>query len=517
MDKRQDVAEESTKESIYTFVRLLLCTHRRWYFLLSFIFVLGIKYIYRPSMPMPVREYFTTYRIKYSDPGQGERASKSFGEEVYRPQWMMLNPYDRDMAIKYFESTKMVIDAGSKVNYTVRYWRNGQDVYEDRPVDIRFVSDSIDDFDSWTMHVDVLTSGVELSKIGGIYNRRSVRREAKIFVPYDKPTDTPLGLVQAKLIHPSSNLSSLVLTKMREVDAQDTYDAKMKRHMGGNLIELFLTSNCTRGFAHDFFHQIAKEYEAYARSYYLEELEKYLGRLDDARQQVESGHSYLEGLGIKTKASGPETRRALLQQLDKMVEEAQTNALVLSEGRMIEILDDTLIRSPKQAEISLPYVNLGLGLLFFLLPILALVIELALRRPILGPSLLPGTWAQRAHHLRLPRDLSSQAQWDMLAIELVQHLGKAQGQEINIADFRHDVRHPLTALMEAMPEDLRVQCRTVSALSQDLEGLKLLASQGVPLIVRLRNGFTPEGAVRDLYDWCSSCAVRPIILWDDRL
>lgn len=517
MNKHDDARGASTWTAIRAFVRLLICTHRRWYFVLSLLLVLGIKYIYRPALPMPVREYFTTYRIKYSDPGQGERASKSFVEDTYRPQWAMLNPYDRDMAIKYFESTKMVIDAGRKVNYTVRYWRDGLDVYEERPVDVRFTSDSISDFDAWSLRLDVRADGVALSNISGSYIDKPIVARDEIFVPYGTPTETPIGTVEVRRLRPADKNAGLTLTKMREVDAQDLYDAKMRRHMGGNLIELFLTADCTRGFARDFFHAIGEAYEAYARDYYLGELGKYLERLDEARRQIGSGYGYLEAFGIKPKEGDPTTRKALLAQIDRMVEEAQTDALVLGEGKMIEILDDTLIRSPKQGEANLPYVGAGLLLLFVLLPIVALTAELALRRPVLSPSLLPEPWGDTAQTLRLPAGRDAHLEWGLLSLQIERILKERGAERLHIADCKGDVHYPLASLALAMPETLRARLQCLPPLDEDLEGLRRLSADGTPLILRLRCGFTPEAEVRKLHEWATATSVRPIILWDDRL
>lgn len=512
-----DSQEESAISTIKAFLRLLLLTPRRWYFVISLVVVLGIKYIYRPALPMPVREYFTTYRIKYSDPGQGERASKSFVEDTYRPRWTMLNPYDRDMAIKYFESTKLVVDAGRKVNYTVRYWYEGQDIYEQTPVDIRFTSDSIDDYDSWSMQVELSPQGVELSKIGGVYAGKSLGVGGQVFVPYDKPTETPLGVVVVRQIRPLGGYTKLSLTKMREVDAQDLYDAKMKRHMGGNLIELFLTADCTRGFARDFFHQIGREYEAYARQYYLNELKTYLERLEQAKSQVASGHDYLEEFGLETKAGDPTVRREVQAQLDRLTEQAQTDALLLGEGQMIEIIDDTFIRSPKQGWSSLPYVNMMLGLLFILLPVIALFVELALRRPVLSPSLLPLIDGKRVDLWRLPKDLSSALEWELFGIQIDSRLRNKDFEQIHIADCKGDKSYTLTALVELMPETLRSRLKVLPALDENLKGLRELAGTGVPIIIRVRCSYTPEDQVLRLYEWAEACDIRPIILWDDRV
>lgn len=496
--------------------RLLLCTNRRWYFLISLALVIAIKFVVRPTMPMPVWEYFTTYRIKYSDPGQGERASKSFGEDIYRPQWAMLNPYDRDMAIKYFESTKMVIDAGTKLNYTVRYWYEGKDIYEHCPVDIRFVSKHITDFDSWSMQVNVDHDGVQLGKIKGMYMQKKIKAKENVFVPYDQATETPIGTVIVRRVRPTGKYTRIQLTKMREVDAQDTYDAKMRRFMGSNLIELFLTADCTRAFARDFFHQIGREYEAYAKAYYIKELNRYLARLDTARQQITSGYSYLNSYGIQAQNGDEQLREKLQQQLNLLVEEAQTNALLLGEERMIEILDDTLIRSPKQSETGLPYINLALGLLFLLLPISALIIELMLRRPVLSPSLLPEPWNERSQQLYVPQDLTSPIGWEKLGLQLRQMLQKRNATSCNVADCTEDSVYPLKQLIEAMPDDLRQLCHITPAISTDLQGIRALAERGTPLVIRLRSNFTPESEVRALYEWSTACGAELIILWDDR-
>lgn len=516
-NKQSDAVEASSWATLRAFVRLLVCTPRRWYFALSLVLVLGLKYIYRPALPMPVREYFTTYRIKYSDPGQGERASKSFAQEPYRPQWAMLNPYDRDMAIKYFESTKMIIDAGRSINYTVRYWHEGQDIYEHTPVDIRFTSDSISDFDAWSMRVEVQPTGVQLSKLSGTYIDRPITSQGAVFIPYDSPSDTPLGLVTVRLVRPIGSYKNIILTKMREVDAQDLYDGKMRRHMGSNLIELFLTSDCTRAFARDLFYQIGKQYEAYAREYYIKELGQYLERLDEARQQIAGGYDYLEAWGLQAKEGDPATRRAMIAQLDKMVEEAQTNALLLGQEHMIELLDDTLIRTPKQTELSLPYVNMGLLLLFVFLPVLALVVELALRRPVLAAELLPSDWGQGERCLQLPTNQSSPLEWDLLALQLGRLREESRAQRLHIADCHDDERYTLPALLEMMPPTLREQLTPVPALNTNLEGVRSLATEGVPLIIRLRCGFTPEAQVRQLHEWAMASGLYPIILWDDRL
>lgn len=518
MDKATNEAQGQAWLSITAFFRLLLCTKRRWYFLLSLMIVLAIKYIYQPSMPMPVREYFTTYRIKYSDPGIGDRASKSFGEEeVFRPQWAMNNPYDRDMAIKYFESTKIIIDAGSKLNYTVRYWHEGKDIYEHKPIDLRFLSDSISDTDRWNLKVRILSDGIELSDIKGVYKNKPIKSASKIFISYDNVTESPMGRILVRQIGSIKEYQNIKVTKMSELDAQDKYDGKMRRYMGSNLIELFLTADCTRAFARDFFHQIAQEYESYAKAYYIQELDTYLRRLDNARSQISYGYKYLNEYGIAPKQGDETIRQNLSLRIDRMLEEAQTNALLLSEKDMIEIIDDTLIRFPKQIEIRLVYINLGLALLFVLLPILMLLLELILKRPVLIPNILPKPWNMTGKQLLLPKNMSSSVEWNRLEIQLKQILLSKESSKCNFSDCTQDKAYPIGELYATMPIELQKMLTIQPPINMDMSAAKMLVERGVPLVLRLRSGFTPELQVKELNDWCAACGVELIILWDHRV
>lgn len=534
-----------TSSLLTSFVRLLL--KRPIYILASLLIVVAIKLVWRPTTPMPTREYFTTYRIKYSDPGQGYRVSKALEtdpQQSYRPQWAMVNPYDRDIAVKYFESTQIVVNAGSRLNYTVVYWHEGKDIYPDCPIDLRLLSKELDGFDSWQMEVAVHKDRVVISDIKGKYKTKVIKQAKPISVPYGEVVQTPVGPVEVKLVRPIGEYTELTLKRMSDIDAQEKYDSKLRRYMGSNLIELFLMADCTHEFARDFFREIGLEYERYALATYRKELDTYMARLAKARQGL-LGEKRLPldevatSLGLKN-ASG---RAELLTQIDRLIQEAQTNALILEEESMLEILDDTFIRSPKQSVSPQAYITFGLVVLFILIPILATLLELLLRRPVLGRGSLPEDWQGADRLIPLPSAKAPFLRWNFVRLNLNRHQeGKARrvvlltsltadaytdtvaqhleqtymlaGDRVLVAKVYN--ASELDTLLEQSSAEACLLVKT-PALDASHLAVELQQSKGYTLGLVVRNTRTAAHGLEALHEWYQGHAEQPTILWDDHI
>ncbi|MDO4691760.1 MAG: hypothetical protein Q4A64_02685 [Porphyromonadaceae bacterium] len=541
----QPTTKGSFGSSIFSFVRLLL--KRPIYILASLLFVVGIKVIWRPAKPMPTREYFTTFRIKYSDPGQGYRVSKALETEPqqsYRPQWAMVNPYDRDIAVKYFESTQIVVNAGERLNYTVDYWHEGKNIYPDCPIDVRFISEEIDDFDAWQMKVDVREDGVVISGIRGNYKGKAIEQAEPLSVPFGKITQTPVGPVEVKRVRPTGVYKELMLKRMSDIDAQEKYDSKLRRYMGSNLIELFLMADCTHEFARDYLREIGLEYERYAREAYRQGLDTYLARLARARQGLLGEQSLpldevATSLGLKS-ASG---RTELLAQIDRLIQEAQANALILEEQSMLEVIDDAFIRSPKQGVSPQAYITFGLVVLFILIPILATLLELLIRRPVLGRGTLPEDWQTPERLIPLPKAKAPFLKWDFVRLDLNRQQQAKRHRVILLASLTADtytdtvVQSLEQTYLLAGDHVARAKIHNASELDNLLEqcsgeayllvetpaldashlALELQQSRGYTLALILRNTRSNYQALEELYEWYQGHTEQPTILWDDQI
>lgn len=531
-----------SQSSLVSFGRLVL--KRPIYIVVSLVLVLLIRFVWHPAPPMPTREYFTTYRVKYSDPGQGDRASKSFGEEVrsFRPQWAMLNPYDRDMAIKYFESTQIIINAGERLNYTVNYWYQGRDIYATSPIDMRFLSDSISAFDRWGMKLELGEQAVTVTSLKGVYAGKKKLLDEPLILPYGQTTDTPIGPISVKLVRPIGKYRKLSLSKMSELDAQDKYDGKMRRFMGGNLIELFLMADCTIEFARDLFHEIGREYERYAREGYRSELKIYLERLAKVKEYLQgTNQAPVQTLGVDLGTISSQGREEMLVQIDRLMQEAQTNALILEQDSMLELVDNALIRSPKQGASPQSYIIFGLALLFVLIPIVATLVEIVLRRPLLGRCSIPESWQTPRLMIPLPKIQAGAVPWDLVRLSLaralpqgrvllltslsadkrtepiikqLEHTALLAGEPVLVSRLEH--RGELAVLLEQTPQTTKLLIQ-LPPLDESSLALELNQSLAMPLALILHNASSSSRALDKLHQWYQGADQQPLILWDDTI
>lgn len=530
--------------SLMSFVRLVL--RRPAYIVVGILVVAFIKFVLRPQPPMPTREYIASYRVKYSDPGLQERASKSFdrAERLYRPQWAMLNPYDRDMATKHFQSTQIVVEAGQTLNYTVNYWHDGDDIYAESPIDLRFLSDSIDAFDHWKMQVEITKSEVIISGLSGRYIDRPIKSSGSVRLPYNKPTKTPVGEVLVRLVRPIGKYDKIKVTKMSDVDAQEKYDSKMVRYSHSNVIELILTANCTQEFAHDLFAQIGTAYERYARTAYQKELTTYLDRLARVKSKLtnpnksEPDSSYIS---IPATAQG---RQTMLEQIERLEQEARTNAMILEEDSLLEMLDDTYIRTAKQGNIPGIFITLALLLLLGIIPIVLTLIEMLLRRPILGVEMLPSSWQDADNLVALPSTSKpTPTDWAFTCLALQRHLADSPKKVLLIASQDENARSSqiikdLESNLLLMGESLNTLKITtegelteaianpsrasyllvqVPALGSSVLALSLQQRHNLPLAIIVENAHTKSSHIAKLEHWYQGTSLRPIVLWKEKI
>ncbi len=396
---------------------------RRWfYILLSILLAISYYTVRKNNVALPLRNYITTFRVKYGDADSKLLNSKK------RLHWEMLNPYSKNFAKKYFESTEIIRQAGAKINYTVNYKENGFDIYPIRPIEVRFTSPEIKHYDSWTMDIDLDSTGIHISKLRGTYQDEAIKVDTTIYVPYGQATDSPVGTIIAKNLKPESKIKSLKLIKVSEIAAQDKYDSKMMRvnTEGSNLIELFLLSDCSPEFAQDLFGAIGEAYKEYAHDYYVNELRTYLKRLAEAKEQLQSRKSpYLDSLAQDIKVN-PKTIQKAIADIEELEEEARANALVLSQNEMLDVVDDNCIKDSNQMVNPRGYIKYIALLIAMLFPILLLMLECFLRGWVLSPWTLPEEWIKRNAIFTLPK-ANDQLEWDILRILLEQkHKGKEQ-------------------------------------------------------------------------------------------
>ncbi len=444
-------------------LRFLL--RRRWFYILLALVLGGLYYTLRRDTPVaPTREYITTYRIKYSNDKEGQLFNKT-----NNLHWQMVNPYDYAIAAKYFESTKLIDEAGSAINYTVNYYTQGRDIYATRPVEVRFLSKDITIFDAWTMKLRLDESGVEVSKLKGYYKQAKIGDKATFHLEYDKICDSPVGKVLVKRLQTDSPIKNILLKKMSDVDAQKKYDNNMKRHTSsGSLIEMFLTADCTPEFAHDLFTEIGKCYNAYARQTYKEELNLYLGRLAKAKAELRSGQfSFADSLMNKSNAS-PEAIKKMLGHIEDLEEEAQTNALILSQSDVLEVIDNNYIRKPKQSINPRAYFKYLATLLVLILPLFFIFLECFLRKLVLSRFTLPKEWLDKNNVFQLPK-IKSQRDWAIFRLLLDKQLGAGDKQIFLLS--AEDEGKAKTAFIEPLSKSLNkagksLEVQSVQSLSE---------------------------------------------------
>lgn len=502
---------------------LLFLFVRRWYYLLAGVLMAAAFYLLmRENLPMPSREYFVTYRVKYSDPSIGVSELRG---ETYRPDWAMTNPFSREMAIKFFESTRIVMEAGERINYSVNYRAKGKDIYDSIPVDVRFLSER-DIFDSWTATLHPQTDGVLLSKLRGKYLQQPIPDTEDIFIPYDTEVNTPVGIVRAtRTEHPLSLYPVIRLSKMSDVLTQDRYDKHMLRYMGGNLIELFLTASCTEKFAEDLFREMGNVYSEYARNHYQTNLRDYLERLSSAIEQVKTGKDSIAG-GIEV---SPASRQAMIAQLETLAEQARANAVILEQQDMLEQLDPLLLRSTRQSDDGRPFLYLMMVLCLVLTPLLLLTIELTLRRRVMNRTFLMETLWPSARLLgSLPRlhkpNPKLNIAVDAMRIRLDAECLSRGASRVLIASTEHregvsTVANLLAAsydrLMAKGDSGTRPTLSELPSLSDSSELLETMQCAGTLLVLVVRPGYARIAEVKALRDHCAYLGIHPLIVWND--
>lgn len=493
---------------------------KRWYYLLLGAVASTAFYLYiKNRLPMPTREYFTTYRVRYSDP---KLQNNLVEQEKFHPDWAMNNPFTRDMAIKYFESTRMVIEAGERLNYSVNYRVGKRDIYDSIPVDVRFVSPR-DQFDEWSMTLRPGKDGVLLEGIKGVYQKKPVR-PSSVFVPYDQEVATPVGSVLAKRTEmPLKYFPKISLTKMSDVDTQERYDRHMMRHMGSNLIELFLTANCTEQFAEDFFDEIEQAYVRYAQEHYKRNLIDYTNRLNRAITQVRSGEYQAESIDLRGLNVSESTRNAMLAELETLAERARANALILEQSDMIERLDPVLIRSVKQSAKAEAFVYILAIIILMAVPALAITAELALSRRIVNPdflkSLMPS--AVMLGSIHDSRDKSRAA--GLIALKAEYQLGKSEIKHLVVTETTQgqgaDELLGLFKQSAAQSQALALDVEVVQApsLAESNQALLALRRAGTALLLVVRSGCASIEQIKALNEHCQSVGVPILIVWNNAL
>ncbi len=442
---------------------------RRWFYFVIAIALGGLYYSLRNDFLIsPTRQYITTYRIKYSNDKKGQ-----ITKEEKQLHWQMVNPYDYQIAKKYFESTKLIDEAGQIVNYTVVYYADGKDIYAVRPVEVRFLDERISNIDEWKMTITLGEEELEVSSLTGTFHGDKLTNDS-FKLKYDEVCDSPLGKVLVKRLHADSKIKKLKLKKISELEAQEKYDSRMDRFTdSGNLIEMFLTADCSPEFAHDFFEAIAKSYNHYAQDSYQRELKLYLARLSKAKEELKTGNfACLDSLMLKTERD-PEAIKKMIANVELLEEEALTNALVLSQEDMLEIIDNTYIRKPKQSlnpRVLIKY----LAILFILvIPFLLAVLECFLRDWVLSRFTLPEDWLIGDKTLRLPKTMSLK-DGDMLRLYLNKKIGESPQRFLLSSndDVKTKMRivEPLSKSMTQVGKSL--ECITINSL-KEFDNLRL--------------------------------------------
>ncbi len=501
---------------------------RRWYyFVLAFILAGAYFCLRRETVASPTREYVTTYKIKYANSGEYEVITPN-----KRLHWEMQNPYSLKLAKKYFESTKLVVDAGADINYTVEYRHKGVDIYPNRPVEVRFLDPQIKQFDAWTMTLELDSLGVLVKNLKGIYLGNKISSCESFRLPYDVASESPLGAMLVKKLNLDKNIKQIKVRKISELAAQDKYDASMKRYTGGdNLIEMFLTADCTPEFAYDLFQAIGRTYTQYAHDYYVSELQTYLARLSKAKEELKSGQFSLADSLIQFPKLKAQSLEKTLAHLEDLEADAAANALVLSQENMVEILDDNYIRSSKQFINPRAYLLYIALLIFALLPFLLLLLECFLRDWVLTSSTLPEAWLNnkkiveydgKGNELEryvLSRYLKEQLQTskeqtliigELKPTELKEFLlSQASNFDLIIASDYADVQSQLAEL-QARKEYLII-------LTSAVEGLKLQEQMKGSLALALKPFAVSHGELEQLSETCLHLSLEPMVFWSKNI
>lgn len=498
---------------------LLLMRKRPYYLLIALGCSALFYWFIRHRMPQPAREYFTTFRVKYSDPkvNMGEMRDAS----AYRPDWAMVNPFDRDMAVKYFESTRIILDAGERLNYSVSYMYEGKDVYDSIPIDVRFTSKR-DLFDQWTMTLRPTAKGVELDNIKGTFGKVGVK-QSRVFVPYGVPTATSVGEVLITRLSDSvTRYPKIKLIKQSDVLTQDRYDKHLSRHMGSNLIELFLTANCTPKFAEDLFREVGEAYVRYARDLYIRNLTDYTARLQKAIEQIHTGDYTPDSLDLTALPVGQATRSAMLDRLETLAEQARANAVVLEQEEMLEQLDPMLIRSTKQSDDVSPFMYLLVAVVFGMVASGLLLVELVWRPRLIDRSHLLSLWpeAELLGSLGSPNKPAKPIQMDALRIRLDKHIDVGVGSFLITSLTRdegaQELMHELQETYKRSSQQ-RAFPNLLEPLNESTKALEAISAQEVPVVLAIRSGRTLLSELKALIAHCRSVGIVPLIVWYDDL
>lgn len=365
--------------SLQRFYRFLI--RKRWvYIAFSLLICLALVYKFVLNTPLKMQKYVASFSIPLNEAGEinTNNIIKNSDEKIenYLPIWKYSKPYSIRSVYNIVESADIIREAGREVNFRVRYFNKGADIYADSPVELRVTSNDVKtaDRDNFVMELFLEEDKAQIIKIKGFIGAKEYEAQ-DLIIKYGEPYE----FNSLKFIINKIDLTNYIGKKIKikyssEVDLVSTIDMNLDVDIENeNSIVLRLTSDYTREFVTDFIERIRVKSSEKVKKILSNQFENYNKKLDDLI------------LNTGDELSSNELKKRVIE----LREMANVDRLILEEQDLITYIDEPYLDIADSQSFSPMYYYLIIGLLFLIFATLMLLFELLIRPIALNISELP--------------------------------------------------------------------------------------------------------------------------------
>lgn len=351
--------------SVYRFYKFLL-TFRRVYFIFALFISLFFVYLFLQKKTLPVNKYVCSVSIsnEQKEPQVYVSASNNAQEwyKNYTPAWQIKNPYNTNNLYKYYQSASFLRDAGRTINYRMRYFHKGKDIYEHRPIDL-YVNNANEE-DAFSAYVIATKEGCTLF----VNDELDIK---KLQINYSKPTQTPIGeIVLNKRNDDKYDNVKIRLVYGKESLVLQQLNDHIDRPRNNDIIAVNITSDYTFGFAKDLFDAMLKEFDRQIKAQYSQDFTEYQNNMDKA---------------ISMSKNDPE----LSHRLKALLTQAKMDSLIINNNNMAYYVDKPYMDKPELIKTAGSFRYIFAILLLLVLPTIFLLIEISINPLIINEGDLP--------------------------------------------------------------------------------------------------------------------------------
>lgn len=323
---------------------------KHWYlFLISGILFFGGAYYYSHRIHIGETEYFSQMAIRKAQgikiPVGESRVEFLFSS--YRPEWEKESWLKANQLDKILMATETMEIAGRKVNYDMRYSidapKNRQDIYNQTPIQVRFLDTHA--ADACSMRVSWNKNGsLCLSNFSGKIGDQTISNLSTVTTSYYKETSTPIGRVLILPENPQNHfpystgkrITSIWVEKISEETARLAIDPHLEVHFteDNSHIRFNLESTLSERLCIDFLNSMMTTSDSIVKAKIQEEVLEYRGLIEKSLAALDT----VEGGGTKQEVRHDLETRLFRTYADEQIIHSNQMLSVLDHGRISQRL-----------------------------------------------------------------------------------------------------------------------------------------------------------------------------------